>query len=78
MTTCECEICFFFFLFMSEVQGSHRPLYLIKSTSKVQANILGCLDFNSKAVVSVLITQLPDVEQIHRGQKTLPSVQRSG
>lgn len=65
MPICECGICFFFFTF--ENQRSRGPLHLTKGTSKAQANILGCPDFNSKAVVSVLITQLPDVEQIHPG-----------
>jgi hypothetical protein len=76
MTTCEYKVCFFFFTF--EVQRSRGPLHLTKGTPKVQANFLGCPDFNSKAVVSVLIIQLPDVEQIHPGQKTLSSVQPSG
>lgn len=69
MSVSECDICFFFFTF--EVQRSCTPLHLTKSTPKAQADILGCPDITSKAVVSVLITQLPNVEQIHPEQKTL-------
>lgn len=55
-----------FFFFVSEVQGSHEP----RSVTRLgyQTNTLGCSDFTPKAMVSVVITQLPNMEQMHPGR----------